>query len=81
VHKAPPSFRGGGCPVRLALFDDVVQVAALLPRYRIVVQLIHADAEQRFDVFSLMFAASLEQARIAHKCFKAAQVLNHWMFW
>jgi hypothetical protein len=81
VHKAPPSFRGGGCPVGIVSFDDVVQVAALLPGYRIVVQLIHADAEQRFDVFSLMFAASLEQAGIAHKCFKSAQLVNHRMPW
>jgi hypothetical protein len=46
-----------------------------------VVQLIHADAKQCFDMFPLMIAASFEQAGIAHECFEAAQVVNHWMFW
>jgi hypothetical protein len=41
-------------------FDDVVQVLAFLPGYRIVVQLVHADTNQSLDVFALMFAASLE---------------------
>jgi hypothetical protein len=44
---------------------------ALLPRYRIVVQLIHADTKQSFDVFALMLTASLEQAGVAYQCLKA----------
>jgi hypothetical protein len=53
-------------------FDDVKQVAAFLPGYRIFMQLIHADKDQCFDVFALMLAASLKQARIAYERLKAA---------
>jgi hypothetical protein len=49
-------------------FDDVKQVAAFLPRYRIVMQLIHSDTDQRSDMFPFMFAASLEQASIGDQC-------------
>jgi hypothetical protein len=44
-------------------------------------QLIHADTQQRFDVFPLMLTASLEQARVAHECLKTAQLVNHRMPW
>jgi hypothetical protein len=53
-------------------FDDVKQVAAFLPGYGIVVQLVHANTDQSFDMFALMFATSLKQARIAYERFKAA---------
>jgi hypothetical protein len=60
-------------------FDDVKQVAAFLPGYRIVVQLVHADTKQRLDVFPFMLTASLEQAGIAYKCLKPSQLVYHWM--
>jgi hypothetical protein len=53
-------------------FDDVKQVAAFLPGYRIFMQLIHANKDQSLDVFALVFAASLKQTGIAYERLKAA---------